>query len=264
MRRLLSLAGALGCWLAFAPDFSEAQQTANKEKAEEYVRDALWGLFGPNWNLSIHGGFSNTGRFLLQRADLAGVSVERALSSEGGWHVGGAIGMDILPRVGARLNYTYGEADLAFNTDDGTGATGADLDDLGRIQTHLASIELLRYLLPARSAVTPYGGAGFVATWWVFDQNHSIVQASGGTTQFRVGAMGIIGLQVKLSDHWDVRAEATTASVRNPFTGRESYTALGGATIDEPTRVSKRDFKLAFMYNFSKPKLELPATNADK
>jgi hypothetical protein len=71
-------------------------------------------------------------------------------------------------------------------------------------------------------------------------------------------------LQVKVSDRWDVRAEATTASVRNPFTGRESYTALGGVTIDEPSRVSKRDFKLAFMYNFSKPKLELPATNGQQ
>ena len=264
MRRILSLAGALSCWLAFAPNFSAAQETANKENAEEYVRDALWGLFGPNWNLSVHGGFSNTGRFLLQRADLPGTTVERALSSEGGWNVGGAIGVDILPRVGARLNYTYGSADLAFNTDDGNDATVGDLDDLGRIETHLASIELLRYLLPARSAVTPYGGAGFVATWWVFDQPQSIVQAPGGTTQFRVGAMAVIGLQVKLADRWDVRAEATTASVRNPFTGRESYTALGGSTIDEPSRVSKRDFKLAFMYNFSKPKLELPTTNGQQ
>ena len=264
MRKLLSLAGALGCWLALAPNFSAAQQTANKEKTEEYVKDALWGLFGPNWNLSVHGGFSNTGRFLLQRADIAGVSVERALSSESGWNVGGSIGVDILLRVGARLNYTYGSADLAFDTDDGNGSTGGDLDDLGRIQTHLASIELLRYLLPSRAAITPYGGAGFVATWWVFDQNHSIVQAPGGTTQFRVGAMAILGLQVKLSDHWDVRAEATTANVRNPFTGGESYTALGGSTIDEPTRVSKRDFKLAFMYNWSKPKLELPTTNGQQ
>ena len=263
MRVTRWLIGVLICFLTAVAPRQMAAQTDGRDKAEDFVKDVLGSVFGPNWNLAVHGGYSSHGRFLLQRVATPTGDHERALSTSGGFNIGGGVGLDFLPLVGARLNYTYSTADLSFRDDNGDGSTLLDVDAVGQIESHVVTGELMRYMFPfafGNHAVRRDWPCGM---WWILDQNSDLVAPAGGSTQFRFGGLVAIGLQVKLSSRLDLRAEASTASLHNPFSGNESYTAHGGVTIDEPTRVNKRDYRLVFMYNFSKPELKLPSTNGN-
>jgi opacity protein-like surface antigen len=259
MRKMRSYMIGLICCTLLLPAHVTAQE--QKEDAEDFVNDVLKAILGPNWNLFAHTGVASNGRFLLQRVSVAGLATgERTLRGDGGFSVGLGAGVDILLRQGVRLDYTYSSSDLNFREDNGDGSRLLDLDGVGKLQSHMASIELIRYRLPARAAITPYGTAGLTGTWWVMDSD-ALMNVAGGSTQFRFGALGSIGLQVKLSDRMNVRMEAASASVHNPFTGPESYRALNGTTIDEPTRVTKSDFRIAAVYNFGKPDVNLQRTS---
>lgn len=240
--------------LAAAPTHAHAQL---KENAEDFVKDVLWALFGPNWNLSAHAGTSNHGRFMLQRVPTGGGAVsERVLRAEGGFSVGVGAGVDILLRAGARIGYTYSSTNLVFRTDNGDGSGLLDVDDAGQMKSHAISFEIMRYLLPAQAPITPYATAGIVGVWWALNDDVTMLDASEGT-QFRGGGQGVVGLKVKVSDKMDARFEVASASVRNPFTGSESYRVLAGTTIDEPTRVSRSGLRFSAVYNFGKPDVKL-------
>ena len=233
---------------AAAPMTSNAQATPD---AENGVGNIFRALFGPNWNVFAHGGLSTNGRFLLQDATSIGGG-QRALKTEDAFNVGVGAGVDLLPRTGLRLSYTFMNSDLVFRTDKGDGSEIFDVDDGGTLQGHAAAIELLRYMLPPQSFITPYASAGLVGTWWVLDEESGMVAASGGSTQFRLGALASFGFQAALGDGFSARIEVASASVRNPFTGNESFEAFGGSTIDEPGRVNRTDFRLAVLYSFGK------------
>ena len=252
--RLLSL------MLLLTPLQLSAQTDKRKEEAEDFVQDVLAVIFGPNWNVGLHGGFSGQGRFLLQRTDFG--NQERVLKGENGFNIGIGAGVDILLRSGLRINYTYSSSSLAFDTDNGDGSTGLDADDIGDLSSHTVSGEIIRYMLPARSTFTPYGSVGFVATWWMLEEGGFIL-APAGSTQLRFGPLASLGLQLKLGSRWNVRLEGTAANTRNPFTGRDSFVAFAGETIDEPSRVTNRDFRLIAMYNFGKQDVRLPSTNGN-
>ena len=168
---------------------------------------------------------------MLQRPAGGG---ERALRGEDGFNLGAGVGVDLMPRLGLRLSYTYASSNLAFRTDDGDGSNALDIDDVGKLRSHAAAVEFLRYVLPTRAAITPYGSAGFVGVWWMLDDESAFVVAPTGATQFRFGALATIGLQLRLAERLSTRFEATSSTVRNPFTGNESFQALGGVTVDEP------------------------------
>jgi opacity protein-like surface antigen len=219
---------------------------------EDLTRDVLRAILGPDWNLFVHGGLTTNGRFVLQRPAATPLR-ERALSGGDGFNIGVGVGVDILPRVGWRGSYTYSESDLEFRSDDGDGSSTLDLDDVGFLQTHFATLEIVRYVLPTQASITPYGSAGLVAAWWMLDGDEtSLVETVGGSTQFRFGALATFGVQFRMSESWNARIEYASASVRNPFTGGESFRALGGVTIDEPTRVNKSDIRLVGVYHFGK------------
>jgi hypothetical protein len=254
MRRLHSLIGVISILLATA-GAAGAQSNGNGNgngEGEDFVRDVLAKVFGPNWNIFAHAGPSTSGRFLLQGAVGPNFG-QRALRADDSFHLGGGVGVDLLPRVGFRLSYTYTNSDLVFRTDDGDGSETFDADDGGSMKTHLVAMELIRYMLPARVFITPYGSAGLVGAWWMLDQESAMITPSGGATQFRVGALASFGLQMRLAGGLHTRLEVTSASVRNPFTGSESFRALGGDTIDEPGRVNKTDFRVAAIYSFGRP-----------
>ena len=200
-----------------------------KEEADDFVKDIVKTLFGPNWNVSVHGGTSSSGRFLLQQAG----GGERAVRTDGGYSIGVGAGIDILLRMGVRFGYSYGNTDLVFRTDDGDDSRELDID-VGELDSHIVSFELMRYLLTSRASISPYASVGFVGSWWSADSGTGAVL---GDTQFRWGGLGSFGIKFKLSEHFDLRTEATSASIRNPFTGRESFRVVTGATIDEPTHV---------------------------
>ena len=237
--------------LALIPAHSFGQQ---KEDPEDFNRDIVRAFLHSSWNVYLHGGLTNHSRFMLQRPGPAIPGAgERALRSEGGYNVGLGAGVDILLRTGFRMSYTYSSNDLEFRTDNGDDSFDLDVSDVASLNSHVVSAEIVRYMLPARSGFTPYGSAGLVGTWWVLDQSSALVVPGGGSTQFRFGAIGSIGLQAKLSNNFFLRLEDAFATVRSPFTGQESFRSLGGTTIDEPTRITKTDFRLAAVYRFGKP-----------
>jgi hypothetical protein len=205
----------------------------------------------PSWNISIHGGFTQTGQFLLQRPNgTVPENSERSLRTDGGYDFGGALGVDVMPRVGIRTSYTYAQSEFRFRDDTGDGSDGFDVNDAGKLGSHFATLELITYMLRARAPITPYASAGFAGAWWVLDEDAQQIQPGGARTEFRTGAVATLGLQAALGATAGIRLEAVTANVRNPFGGRESFRALGGTTIDEPNRVSKTDYRLAIVYRF--------------
>ena len=219
---------------------------------EDFMQDVIGALFRTSWNMYVTGGAATHGRYLLQR--MAGPTTgERTLQSDDATTFGIGAGVDFLLRSAFRMSYTYSSSDLMFRTDDGDGSETLDIENTGTLKRHVAALEIVRYMFPARSTVTPYGSAGILGTWWVLDETSPLVAPEGGSTQFRVGALATFGLQVQLASHASARFEVATASVRNPFTGNESYRAQGGVTIDEPTRVSQTDFRLGFVYYFGRP-----------
>ena len=258
MRTLRWLVAGILCLVA-APATSSAQEK-EKEEGQDFMRDVLWAIFGPGWNVFANTGMTTDGRFLLQNS-LGTSNGERALKSEDGFNVGIGAGVDILLRVGFRMSYTYTTSDLAFRTNNGDGSQDLDIEDVGKLRSHVFALEWMRYMLPPRAPITPYASAGFLGAWWNLDEESPLVVGAGGSTQFRLGAVGSVGLQLGLTDHWRARIEFASSSVRNPFTGRHSFVAFSGNTIEEPSRVGRSDFRLVGLYTFGKP--EMPTVTAN-
>jgi opacity protein-like surface antigen len=254
MQAVRCLPVILVCFLALAPSATQAQRPRQRAAADDLV-DELKPFLGANWNFSVNAGNNNHGRFILQRFAVAGdASAERSLRAENGFSIGVAAGVDLLLRAGVRLGYTYGSSDLVFRTDIGNGSEILDDDDVTELESHTVSIEMMRYVLPSTSTVTPYATAGFVGTWYLIDSASDVVDDEAGT-QFRTGALAVLGLKVEFNDHFDIRFEGTSASIRNPFTGSDSYRVPLGVTVDEPTRVSRSNLRFVATYNFGKPQL---------
>jgi hypothetical protein len=264
------------CWATAAPAVLSAQdrdttRETTREEVDNYARELLHAIIGPNWNIGTYAGPATNGRYLLQRPDGAATGdPQRALKGEGGFVFGASAGVDILVRHGLRLSYTYTSHDLAFRDDSGDDSEALDLEGLGDLNSHVAAIEILRYLLPPRAKVTPYAVGGLIGSWWKLDtgadtsavQGTTLLRPAGGGTEFRLGVIGGVGLKVKVTDRFDMRLEMASSSVGNPFSGGDSFRALGGTTIDEPGRVGRTDFRLAAVYSFAKPKpLPRPAAN---
>ncbi len=235
-------------------------------KAEAQVgtaRDLLGWLFDiPNYNVGINGGIGNYGRFLLQHptrstADLT----ERELRGLHAWTVGGEVGGTILPRVGVQLSYNFTRSDLAWRDDTGTGSELLDVNDLGDLSHSVVGLELIRYMFLENSKITPFATAGVLATWWGMEGGAQGLSRPDSETQFRWGGTGSVGLQFRLWEDFRLRLDATTATVGNPFTGRDSYIADFGRTIDEPSRVRKTDFRLGLAYTWGKPHPGSTTTN---
>ena len=243
------------CTLTAAPMTSDAQRNIEPDD----LGGAFWGLFGPDWNLFAHGGWMTGGQYLLQRTATVPVG-ERALRSDDAFSVGGGVGVDLLPRMGWRLDYTYASSDLEYRTDIGDGSEAFDLDDVASLSSHVVSAEIVRYLLPTTATVTPYASAGLLGAWWVLDER-TPATVIDDDTHFRFGALGSLGLQFRLGDHIRARLEAVTTSSRNPFTGKDSFRATTGVTVDEPGRVSRTDFRLVGVYSFGRSRSADRSTN---
>ena len=237
--------------LLLATATTGAQSNGNGQSSAATTSSIFDALLHSSWSLFLDAGAGSNGRFLLQR--VTGTSGERTIKANDAFNAGVGVGLDFLPRTGARLSYTFNTSDLVFRSDNGDGSENFDVDDGGTLQNHVVAAEVLRYMFPARSVVTPYASGGFVAAWWNLDGQSSIAVAGESSTQFRWGAMGTFGVQFQLSDHTSTRIEVARSSIRNPFTGSESYFVPGGVTIDEPTRVSQTDFRFVAAFYFSGP-----------
>jgi opacity protein-like surface antigen len=247
------LVAALICSLVAMPTISNAQVAdSTKEQAQDFVRDVLRPLLGPNWNLFAQGGFTADDRYVLQRA-VSPIDGERALQSSNGFNVGGGAGVDVLLRVGVRASYTFTSSELNFKTNNGNGSDALNIDDVGTLKSHTATLEVMSYMLPVRASINPYGTLGIRGTWWVLDEKSPLVTSSGASTPFGIGMLFSFGVQFKVIDKLSGRLETTLSSGHNPFTGNKSFRALSGPTIDEPSSVNRTDFRLAAVYHFGRP-----------
>jgi opacity protein-like surface antigen len=252
---------ALICSLVAMPTIAQAQAAdSTKEHAQDFVHDVLRALFGPNWNLFAHGGVTTSDRFLLQQVSTPIVG-ERALQSATGWDVGGGAGVDILLRTGFRASYTFTSSKLNFRTDNGNGSGALNIDDVGQLKSQTLALELIRYMLPTRAAINPYGTLGIQGTWWTLDDKSPLITGSGASTPFSVSPLFSFGVQFKASNRVSARLEATLFGGHNPFTGNKSFRSLTGQTIDEPPSVQRTAFRVAGVYHFGRSKMPtVPAT----
>jgi hypothetical protein len=245
----------IGSFVAM-PAISKAQAAdSTKEHAQDFVHDVLRAILGPNWNLFAQGGVVTSDRYLLQQA-VNPTDGLRSLQSATGFEFGGGAGVDILLRTGFRVSYTYASSQLNFRTDNGNGSKALNIDDVGRLKSQTLALELMRYMLPTRAAINPYGTLGIHGTWWLLDEKSPLVTGLGAATPFSASLLFSFGVQVKPNEKWSGRLEATLAGGRNPFTGNRSFRSLeGGQIIDEPTNVNRTDFRLAAVYYFGKKKM---------
>jgi opacity protein-like surface antigen len=242
------------CSLVAMPMSSNAQAPDTlKDQPQDFMRDVVGHLFGPHWNLFLHSGWTTSDRLVLQQA-AAPVDAQRSLETSHGFNVGGGAGVDILMHMGLRMAYTYTSSDLNFTTDHGNGSNTLDINGVGTLQSHTVALEVMRYMLPARSAFNPYGTLGVQGTWWQLSEKSPLVRSSGGSP-FAVGPLFSFGAQIRAADHWSGRLEMAMSSGHNPFTGSNSFRALSGPTIDEPTGLSRIDFRIAGVYHFDSPRM---------
>lgn len=251
MSKSRSLVVALISSLVAMPTISNAQALDSTKAQPESIHDVLKGLLSPNWNLFAHGGFTSGSRFVMQHA-VNTLDGQRALKSSTGFNVGGGAGVDILLRMGLRASYTFTSSDLNFKTDDGNGSNALNINDVGRVKSHTASVEVMRYMLPSRAAISPYGTLGLQGTWWVLDEKSPLVSSNGSSTPFSGSLLFSFGVQVKATDKWSGRLEASLGGGHNPFTGNKAFRALSGPTIDEPSNLGRTDYRVAGVYHFGK------------
>jgi hypothetical protein len=231
-----------------------------KEHPQNFVHDVLGALLGPNLNLFAHGGVTTSERFLLQQVATP-VAGERAAQSATGWDVGGGVGVDILLRLGFRASYTYTSSQLNFRTNNGDGSGALNVDNVGQLKSQTVAVEMIRYMLPPRAAITPYGTLGIQGTWWTLDEKSPLVTGLGAATPFSVSPLFSFGVQFKATSKISGRLEATLSGGHNPFTGNRSFRSTTGQTIDEPPSVNRTAFRVAGVYNFGRSKMPtLPAT----
>ena len=241
--------------LVVAPTISKAQVAdSTRDKPQDFVRDVVRALFGPNWNLFAQGGATTSDRFLLEQA-VNPIDGQRALQSATGFAVGGGAGVDILLRTGFRASYTYASSKLNYRTNNGDGSKALNIDDVGTLKSQTLALELIHYMLPWRATINPYGTLGIQGTWWLLDEKSPLVTGVGASTPFSVSPLFSFGVQLKPSQKWSVRLEATLSGGHNPFTGNKSFRSAAGPAIDEPSSVNHTDFRLAAAYYFGQSKV---------
>lgn len=213
-----------------------------------------WFAGFPRWTVELYGGLANQGRFLLEALDGPnGIVPQRELRADNSFSFGGSVGATVLPRTTARLAFTRTSSDLEYRDDTGDGGDLLDVDDVAGLSSNVLSLELMRRVLSERTRLTPYAGLGIAFTWWNLDERGPgplIVAGDDDDTLFRFGGAAVLGLQYRATPNWRVRLEATTFSIRNPFTGNTSYVPVSEFIIDEPSRVRQTHFRLGVAYTF--------------
>jgi hypothetical protein len=245
-RKLSWLLAGLVCLNVAMPSGAAAQQKKEEEEADD-LKGLLGAMFGPNFNVYLQGGFTTTGRLLLQHP-IGNAIGEQSLQTNTGYNIGIGVGGDYFLRQGFRLSYVYSNNDLTYRTNNGDGSSNLDIDTNAKLHSNTVGVELIRYLLPYRASITPYGTIGLSGTWWGLDSS-PLILASGGSTHFRGGGGFSFGLQSRPVDHFGVRLEAASYTIGNPFTGKNSFRSLG-TVIDEPTNMDRWDYRLIGVYYF--------------
>jgi len=254
-RKLSLLLTGLLCLNIATPRGAAAQQKQEKEEAEDFMKDVVKGIFGPNWNMYLMGGVSTGSRYILQRPVVATgvIAGEQSVETKTGYNFGIGMGGDYLLRQGYRFYYLYGKNDIKFRTNNGDGSSNLDVNTNASLHSNTIGIDLIRYLLPSRAMITPYGTLGVLGNWYGLDSS-PLVQAPGGSTQFSLGANVGFGLQLRAWQQLGLRLEASSLTIGNPFTGKSSFRVPAAVAIpfDEPSSIGRWDYRLVGTYYFQK------------
>jgi opacity protein-like surface antigen len=247
---------ALACVAAVASS-AGAQSTQNSTN-DSYVTDMVTSLTDASrWSLSGNLATNRYGTFLMQNVP----GGERALRGDSPFGWGLAAGFDITDKLGVRLGWTYTNTTMQFKDYSGTGSNFLDSDDLGKLKSNVAALDIVHYFVGSRSLVAPYAGAGIAGVWSSLGAEGPALITPGGSQQFNVGITANIGVQVRLIPQLFGRVEWNSMGTHNPFNGNRSYKASSGDTFDEPSRVSKTEWRFAAAYYLGKEEKK-PAVTA--
>jgi outer membrane protein W len=233
-----------------------AQSTTN----DHFVTDMVKALKDPaRWSLSGNVAASRTEPYLLQTTQLG----ERAVRAERGVAWGLGTGFDVGDKLGLRLGWSYTNSNMEFRDFNGTGSDLLDVEDIGKLKTNIASLDVVHYFVGSRSLISPYAGAGVAGVWSGLAPQGDFLATPGGSQQFHWGLDASVGVQVRVIEKLFGRAEWATMGSHNPFNGNRSYRAVNGVNIDEPTRINKTEWRLAATYYFGTPATQ-PTVTATK
>jgi len=247
--RMLLLAGGVAM---AAP--AAAQNTTN----DAYVTDMVDHLSdAARWSFSGNVATSRYGTFLMQNVP----GGERSLRGDRDLSWGLAAGYDISDQLGVRLGWTYTNTNMRFRDFSGSGSELLDSGDLGKLNSNIAALDVVHYFVGSRSLVAPYAGAGIAGVWSSLGSEGSALIAPGGSQQFNIGITANLGVQVRVMPQLFGRFEWNSIGSHNPFNGNRSYKASSGDTFDEPSRVSKSEWRFAAAYYLGKPETK-PAVTA--
>jgi outer membrane protein W len=249
--RLIAL--ALGAAVA-SP--AGAQSTTN----DSYVTEMVSALTDASrWSLAGNLATSRYGTFLMQNTPAG----ERALRGDRHFSWGLSTGFDVTDKLGLRLGWTYTNTNMKFKDYSGTGSELLDSDDLGKLKSNIAALDVVHYFVGSRSLIAPYAGAGLAGVWSSLGPEGPALITPGGSQQFHMGINANVGVQVRVIPQLFGRVEWNTMGTRNPFNGNRSYKTSVGDTFDEPSRVSKTEWRFAAAYYFGTPATQ-PTVTATK
>jgi opacity protein-like surface antigen len=257
--RLSTRMFALACSVAVASPVG-AQHTTNTTN-DAYVTDMVTALTDASrWSLSGNLATNRYGTFLMQNVE----GGERALRGDNhfGWGLGA--GFDITDKLGLRLGWTYTNTNMQFKDYSGGGSDFLDSDDLGKLKSNIAALDVVHYFVGSRSLIAPYAGAGVAGVWSSLGPDGPALITPGGSQQFHMGINANVGVQVRVIPQLFGRVEWNTMGTRNPFNGNRSYKATNGITFDEPSRINKTEWRFAAAYYFAEPDKKQPAVTAAK
>jgi len=248
----------LACGVAVASP-AGAQTTKNSTN-DSYVTDIVTSLTdASNWSLSGHLATNRYGTFLMQNVPEG----ERALRGDSHFGWGLAAGYDITDKLGLRLGWTYTNTNMQFKDYSGTGSDLLDSDDLGKLKSNIAALDVVHYFVGSRSLIAPYAGAGVAGVWSALGPEGPQLITPGRSQQFHLGINANVGVQIRIIPQTFGRIEWNTMGTRNPFTGNRSYKSTIGDTFDEPSRINKTEWRFAATYYFGEPDKQ-PAVTAAK
>ena len=249
---------ALVCGVAAAsPAGAQSTQSSTNDT---YVTDMVSSLTDASrWSLSGNLAASRYQTFLMQNVP----GGERALRGDNqlGWGLGA--GFDITEKLGLRLGWTYTNTSMQYKDFSGSGSEALDADNLGKLKSNVAAVDIVHYFVGSRSLVAPYAGAGLSGVWSSLGTDGSALLTPGGSQQFHMGINASIGVQMRVIPQLFGRAEWNTMGTRNPFNGNRSYKTSAGDTFDEPSRLAKTEWRFAAAYYFGSPTKQ-PAMTAAK
>ncbi len=249
---------ALACVAAVASS-AGAQSTQNSTN-DSYVTDMVTSLTDASrWSLAANLATNRYSTFLMQNVP----GGERALRGDSHFGWGLAAGYDISDKLGVRLGWTYTNTNMQFKDYSGTGSDLLDSEDLGKLKSNVAALDIVHYFVGSRSLIAPYAGAGVAGVWSALGPEGPQLITPGGSQQFHMGINANVGVQIRIIPQTFGRIEWNTMGTRNPFTGNRSYKSTVGDTFDEPSRINKTEWRLAATYYFGEPDQQ-PAVTAAK